>query len=253
MGAAACLHALIFCFLRPIARAVAPAATAGMRRDLIHRRIVDLLVPACSAASRRLKVVMCPVERVGPRCARLGCKVFNRGGHQDARGSLRTPGFLFCGSLPRASCPRSSGGVDCPDGADPGRLSGRARSLFRNPSDEAARAWWTSEGYAPPAHPPVPLATVHKARLQWLDATDTMLARAALSCSTTATPASKSAPTRRGVGTPSGQSAACRRLVVSLPVRPTCPSAHKSLRGTAKAGRWHIRIGTPRPKKRGSP
>ncbi len=49
-------------------------------------------------------------------------------------------------------------------------------ALFRNPSDEAARAWWTSEGYAPPFHPRVPLETVHKARLQWLDATDDMLA-----------------------------------------------------------------------------
>ena len=49
-------------------------------------------------------------------------------------------------------------------------------ALFRNPSDERARAWWTSEGYAPPMHPTVPLATVHKARLQWLDATDDMLA-----------------------------------------------------------------------------
>jgi hypothetical protein len=49
-------------------------------------------------------------------------------------------------------------------------------ALFRNPSDEAARAWWTSEGYAPPAHPVVPLATIHRARLQWLDATDDMLA-----------------------------------------------------------------------------
>ena len=49
-------------------------------------------------------------------------------------------------------------------------------ALFRNPSDERARALWTSEGYAPPAHPTVPLATVHKTRLQWLDATDDMLA-----------------------------------------------------------------------------
>ena len=48
-------------------------------------------------------------------------------------------------------------------------------ALFRNLSDEAARAWWRSEGYAPPVHPGVPLATVHKARLQWLDATDDML------------------------------------------------------------------------------
>ncbi len=49
-------------------------------------------------------------------------------------------------------------------------------ALFRNPSDEGARAWWMSEGYAPPTHPDVPLETVHKARLQWLDATDNMLA-----------------------------------------------------------------------------
>jgi hypothetical protein len=49
-------------------------------------------------------------------------------------------------------------------------------TLFLNPDEEAARAWWTSEGYAPPAHPDVPLATVHKARLQWLDATDDILA-----------------------------------------------------------------------------
>jgi hypothetical protein len=49
-------------------------------------------------------------------------------------------------------------------------------ALFRDPSDDAARAWWASEGYAPPAHPDVPLATVHRLRLQWLDATDDMLA-----------------------------------------------------------------------------
>ena len=49
-------------------------------------------------------------------------------------------------------------------------------ALFRNPNDEVARAWWTSEGHAPPLHPDVPLATVHKARLQWLNATDDMLA-----------------------------------------------------------------------------
>ena len=49
-------------------------------------------------------------------------------------------------------------------------------AVLRNPSDEAARAWWASEGYAPPAHPTVPLATLHKVRLQWLDATDAMLA-----------------------------------------------------------------------------
>ncbi len=49
-------------------------------------------------------------------------------------------------------------------------------ALLENPSDEAAHAWWASEGYAPPVHPTVPLATIHRARLQWLDATDDMLA-----------------------------------------------------------------------------
>ena len=48
--------------------------------------------------------------------------------------------------------------------------------IFRNPSHEAASALWMSEGRAPPARPTIPLATVHKARLQWLDATDDMLA-----------------------------------------------------------------------------
>ena len=47
--------------------------------------------------------------------------------------------------------------------------------LFRNPNDGAARAWWTSQGYAPPIHSTVQLETVHKCRLQWLDATDNML------------------------------------------------------------------------------
>ena len=85
-------------------------------------------------------------------------------------------------------------------------------ALFRNPNDEAARAWWTSEGHAPPAHPAVPLATIHKARLQWLDATDDMLAesRAFLfDHGYGAIPTS--ARTRQRPGTPRGRSAACRR------------------------------------------
>jgi hypothetical protein len=53
-----------------------------------------------------------------------------------------------------------------------------ARSaLFRNPTLEAAAAWW--RGARPresPLSPLTPLASVHKARLQWLDATDAMLA-----------------------------------------------------------------------------
>jgi hypothetical protein len=49
-------------------------------------------------------------------------------------------------------------------------------AVLRNPTDAAARAWWASEGYAPPTHPTVPLAMVHKVRLQWFHATDAMLA-----------------------------------------------------------------------------
>ena len=52
----------------------------------------------------------------------------------------------------------------------------RAKRCSATRAMRRARAWWTSEGYAPPIHPTVPLATVHKARLQWLDATDDMLA-----------------------------------------------------------------------------
>jgi hypothetical protein len=48
-------------------------------------------------------------------------------------------------------------------------------ALFRNPTEEAAREWWHKNGYPPPVSPSVPLASVHKGRLQWLDATDDML------------------------------------------------------------------------------
>jgi hypothetical protein len=49
-------------------------------------------------------------------------------------------------------------------------------ALFRNPNIVDATKWWVSEGHPTPERPDVPLATVHKARLQWLDATDTMIA-----------------------------------------------------------------------------
>jgi hypothetical protein len=49
-------------------------------------------------------------------------------------------------------------------------------ALFRNPNIVDATAWWVSEGHPNPVRPDVPLATVHKARLQWLDATDEMIA-----------------------------------------------------------------------------
>src|SRR5271166_3189208 len=86
-------------------------------------------------------------------------------------------------------------------------------ALFRNPSDERARVWWTSEGYAPPMHPTVPLATVHKARLQWLDATDDMLAesRAFLFDYGYGGVLPTSARTRQTPGTPRGRNSALPR------------------------------------------
>jgi hypothetical protein len=47
--------------------------------------------------------------------------------------------------------------------------------LFRNPTQDAAIAYWEKKKLPPPVDPSVPLATVHKARLQWLDATNEML------------------------------------------------------------------------------
>jgi hypothetical protein len=195
--------------------------------------MVDLLVPACSAASRRLKVVMCPVERVWPRCARLGCKV-------------------FCGSLPRASCHRSSGGSTVlMQTLDP-YLAAR-EALFRNLSDEAARAWWRSEAYAPPAHPTVPLATVRKARLQWLDATDDMLAESRVPVR----PRLRRPPhPHLHVEEPGRRAGKARPAAAQWSACRSDPSASAHINrfeATAKAGRWHIRRGTPRPKKRGSP
>jgi len=48
-------------------------------------------------------------------------------------------------------------------------------ALFRNPRAREARLWWEKSGNPPPVDPTVPLATVHKARLQWLGATDEMI------------------------------------------------------------------------------
>jgi hypothetical protein len=52
----------------------------------------------------------------------------------------------------------------------------KRNALFRNPNIVDATKWWVSEGHPAPVRPDVPLATVHKARLQWLDATDAMIA-----------------------------------------------------------------------------
>jgi hypothetical protein len=48
-------------------------------------------------------------------------------------------------------------------------------AVFANPTLEAARAFWDSQGFPPPVAEDVPLGALHKARLQWLDATDEML------------------------------------------------------------------------------
>ena len=48
--------------------------------------------------------------------------------------------------------------------------------LFRNPTLEGAKAFYEQGGLEIDwARPDVPLAALHKARLQWLDATDEML------------------------------------------------------------------------------
>jgi hypothetical protein len=52
----------------------------------------------------------------------------------------------------------------------------KRNALFRDPNIVDATKWWVSQGLPDPARPTVPLATVHKARLQWLDATDAMIA-----------------------------------------------------------------------------
>lgn len=57
----------------------------------------------------------------------------------------------------------------------------KRNALFRNPNDEDVLAWWAMEmGNVPPVDPLVPMAALHKARLQWLDATDTMLEQSKL-------------------------------------------------------------------------
>jgi hypothetical protein len=48
-------------------------------------------------------------------------------------------------------------------------------ALFQNPNPKDALVHWKKYGAPEPVAPSVPLAAVHKARLQWLDATDAML------------------------------------------------------------------------------
>jgi hypothetical protein len=49
-------------------------------------------------------------------------------------------------------------------------------ALFRDLTEESANQWWNRQGHPRPTEPTVPLAACHKARLQWLGATDAELA-----------------------------------------------------------------------------
>jgi hypothetical protein len=52
----------------------------------------------------------------------------------------------------------------------------RRDALMRNPNLRDALIYWKAQGFATKLeHPDVPMAMVHKARLQWLEATDAML------------------------------------------------------------------------------
>lgn len=53
-------------------------------------------------------------------------------------------------------------------------------ALFRNPRAKEAREFWEKQGHPPPVRPDVPQAAIHKARLQWLEATDAMLVESIL-------------------------------------------------------------------------
>lgn len=48
-------------------------------------------------------------------------------------------------------------------------------AMFHDMTAARATAFWNDQGLPPPVDSSVPLAVAHKARLQWLDATDRML------------------------------------------------------------------------------
>lgn len=48
-------------------------------------------------------------------------------------------------------------------------------ALFNNPTRAAATKYWYEQELPKPKTPDVPLAAVHKARLQWLDVTDAQI------------------------------------------------------------------------------
>lgn len=49
-------------------------------------------------------------------------------------------------------------------------------ALFCNLTMETATAYWEKQKFPTPVDSTVPLASAHKGRLQWLDATDAMIA-----------------------------------------------------------------------------
>jgi hypothetical protein len=55
------------------------------------------------------------------------------------------------------------------------QLLDERNALFANPNLVDATKWWIAQGFPKPSRFDVPLATVHKARLQWLGATDEMI------------------------------------------------------------------------------
>ena len=57
----------------------------------------------------------------------------------------------------------------------------KRNALFRQPDNADVMAWWCEEmGSVEPVDPLVPMAALHKARLQWLDATNDMLEQSKL-------------------------------------------------------------------------
>ena len=57
----------------------------------------------------------------------------------------------------------------------------KRNALFRQPNNADVMAWWCEAmGNVAPVDPLVPMAGLHKSRLQWLEATDDMLAQSKL-------------------------------------------------------------------------
>jgi hypothetical protein len=57
-----------------------------------------------------------------------------------------------------------------------GEFNAKREALFRDLTLERATAHWEANGFPPATHWLQPLAAAHASRLQWLEATDVMLA-----------------------------------------------------------------------------